>query len=94
VERTTRPDRFRSSGEDERVDPTLRRLEEALQQARQEIGRRHQALTRPAVATGRSMSVDVHPLLQGTQRHARARRPNSHVPREIARRHHAANVTG
>jgi WXG100 family type VII secretion target len=37
-------DRFRSEWESE-FAPTLRRLEAALQQASQEIGRRHQALT-------------------------------------------------
>jgi WXG100 family type VII secretion target len=37
-------DRFRSSWEGE-FAPTLRRLEAALQQASQEISRRHQALT-------------------------------------------------
>jgi WXG100 family type VII secretion target len=37
-------DRFRSSWESE-FAPTLRRLEAALQQASQEISRRHEALT-------------------------------------------------
>jgi WXG100 family type VII secretion target len=37
-------DRFRSSWESE-FAPTLRRLEAALQQASQEIARRHEALT-------------------------------------------------
>jgi len=37
-------DRFRSEWESE-FAPTLRRLEAALQQASQEIGKRHQALT-------------------------------------------------
>jgi WXG100 family type VII secretion target len=37
-------DRFRSSWESE-FAPTMRRLEAALQQASQEIARRHQALT-------------------------------------------------
>jgi WXG100 family type VII secretion target len=37
-------DRFRSAWESE-FAPTMRRLEAALQQASQEVGRRHQALT-------------------------------------------------